>query len=376
MIIAAVGLLAAGCSDSPTDAGDREQVTRQLRARLQATVDRVRSEQRIPGAAAAVVLPGRDVWTGTSGLADVERRTPVRADTVFAIGSVTKPFVAALVLKLNQSGALSLDDHVDRWVPRVRGGEQITLQQLLNHTSGMDDYVTDGRFLTAQRRRGLDAAWTPDQLLRYTPSALAKPGERWNYSNANFLIAALAVERATRSALGLQLRRLVLPRRSHDQFVVQDIERPRGPVAVGYRHLDADATLDPTPNNPYVPSTSEATGAWGSGNLLASAEDLARAGDHLFRGRMLDDHSRREMTNWVDAIAPGGYGLGLAREKLAGEEAWGHSGDITGFHADLWHLPRSGITVAALTNQQSDETGQPRLLAERLIQAVNSRAER
>jgi D-alanyl-D-alanine carboxypeptidase len=115
-----------------------------------------------------------------------------------------------------------------------------------------------------------------------------------------------------------------------------------------------------------VPSTTEATAAWASGNLLASAGDLARAGDTLLRGDLLSAGSRREMTHWVKALEPPEYGLGLARDRLAGEQVWGHSGDIDGFHADLWYLPKTRVTVAALINYQAgaDSPNKQRLVDE------------
>jgi D-alanyl-D-alanine carboxypeptidase len=336
--------------------------------RLQATLDRVRREQQLPGAAAAVVV-GRCVWAGESGLADVRTREPVRAETLFQTASVTKMFVAALVVRLAEDGVLGLDDRLSRWVPEFPDSRRITLRQLLNHTAGTADFVGDGRFLAAQRRRGLAAEWTPGQVLRYVPEALAEPGERWIYSNTNYLLLGLVIERATGSSAARGLRRLVLPRATFDRIVFQGEERPSGAVAVGYMDLDGDPELEPTPNNPYVPSTSEATTAWASGNLLASAGNLALAGDRLFRGELLTSRSRHAMTEWVKAVfEPPEYGLGLARDRLAGAEVWGHSGDITGFHADLWHLPKSGMTVAALMNHQagSESRGKDRL-AEQLI---------
>jgi D-alanyl-D-alanine carboxypeptidase len=287
---------------------------------------------------------------------------------LFEIGSVTKTFVAALVLKLAEDGVLGLDDRLSRWVPEFPGGRRITLRQLLNHTAGTADFVTDGRFLAAQRRRGLAAAWTPQQLLRYVPESLAKPGERWSYSNANYLLLGLAIERATHSTVGRELHGRVLPRATFDRIVFQGEERPRGAVAIGYHQLHGGPALESTPNNPLVPSTSEATTAWASGNLLASAGDLARAGDRLFRGELLSARSQREMTDWVKALEPPEYGLGLARDELAGEEVWGHSGDIVGFHADLWYLPNSQVTVAALINHQAGaESPDKQRLAESLI---------
>jgi D-alanyl-D-alanine carboxypeptidase len=303
-----------------------------LGARLQGTLDRERVAQHIPGAAAAVVEGGRVVWVGVSGLADVRRRVPVRRDTRFAIGSVTKPFVAGLVVQLAASGVLRLDDPLSRWLPDFPGARRITLRQLLDQTSGLDDYVTDGRFLAAERRRGPEYEWAPRQLLRYVPSPLAAPGERWNYSNANYLLLGLVVERATHRRLGSQLP---------GAFVFQPQERPDGDVAVGY--LDGR----PSPNDPFVPSRETASSAWGSGNLLASVGDLARLGDALVRAA-----PGRGMTQWVKASGdPPEYGLGLMHIRLAGRDAWGHSGDIDGFHADLWHVPSADVTVVALINR-------------------------
>ena len=212
--------------------------SRRSLTRLQRTLDRERAAQHIPGAAAAVVAGGRVVWVGASGLADVRRRVPVRRDTRFAIASVTKPFVAGLVVQLAATGVLDLDDPLSRWVPRFPGARRITLRQLLDQTSGLDDYVGEGRFLAAERRRGPEFEWAPRQLLRYVPSPLAAPGERWNYSNANYLLLGLVVERATHRRLGPQLP---------DAFVFQPQERPAGDVAVGY--LDGR----PSPQQPVRP---------------------------------------------------------------------------------------------------------------------------
>ena len=372
-IVAVAALLVAGCGEqSPRTpvacSGAHRDVDPAVARRLQETLDRVRREQEIPGAAAAVAV-GDCLWQGASGLANLSTHEPVRDDTLFAIASVTKPFVAAVVLKLADDGVLGLDDRLSRWVPEFPGSRRITLRQLLNHTSGNDDYVTDGRFLAAQRRRGQAASWTPRQLLRYVPGPFAKPGERWNYSNANYLLLGLVIERATHSTVGRELHRRILPPAASDRIVFQGEERPRGPVAVGYHRLHGGPALESTANNPLVPSTAEATSAWASGNLLASAGDLARAGDRIFRGSLLSAQARRAQTQWVKAVfQPPEYGLGLARDKLAGQEVWGHSGDMAGFHSDLWHLPGSGATVAALINYQAGPEGtDKRRLAEQLI---------
>jgi D-alanyl-D-alanine carboxypeptidase len=312
------------------------------------------------------------MWVGASGLADVRTREPVRPQTLFAVGSVTKTFVAALVLKLAEAGVLALDDRLNRWVPEFPGSRGITLRQLLNHTAGTSNFVTDERYQDALRRRGVAARWTPRQLLRYAREPFARPGERWNYSNTDYLLLGLVIERATHSTVGRELHRRLLPHARFERIVFEGEERAHGRVAVGYGQLDSDPELEATPNEPLVPDAAYATSAWASGNLLASAADLARAGDGVLRGTLLSARSRRAMTHWVKAyFDPSEYGLGLMQERLAGEQVWGHSGDILGFHADLWYLPRSQITVAALSNTElPPETVHRHQLAESLIHSV------
>ena len=121
-----------------------------------------------------------------------------------------------------------------------------------------------------------------------------------------------------------------------------------------------------------MPSKSEATAAWTAGGMLTTAEGLARAGDGLFRGSLLTDASRREMTRFVstDTREPPEYGLGLARPDLGGEQVWAHTGDILGFHADLAYMPKQHVTVAALNNSQQDGPGQD-VLIDTLISDVS-----
>ena len=133
-------LVVSGCGErSPStpvlegSAGSPAQRPPPVAERLQRTLDRVRREQKLPGAAAGLVMPGEGVWVGASGLADVHTREPVRAETLFEVGSITKTFVAGLILKLAEDGALGLDDQLSRWVPEFPGGRRITLRQLSSH---------------------------------------------------------------------------------------------------------------------------------------------------------------------------------------------------------------------------------------------------
>lgn len=333
-------------------------------------VERNRAEVGIPGVAVAVALPDGRTLTVNAGVADRRARRPVTDDTLFAIGSVTKPFTAALLLRLAERGALRLDDPVRRWVPRFRWADGITVRNLLAMRSGLPNFTDDPDWRAAQDRSA-GRAWTPARTLRYTGPATAPPGQRWEYSNTNYVLAGLVAERAAGTDYARALRREVLDRRAFPRTVVQPEERPGGPVAVGYRRRRRGAPLDRTPNDGYVPGTTIASTAWSAGGMLASARDLARAAQRLFRGDGLSPSARAEMTRFAATghDPPPQYGLGLARSVLGGEEVWTHGGDIDGFHADLAYLPRRGATIAALTNLEVGSPGREALI-KHLVAAV------
>ncbi len=322
------------------------------------------------------MIPGAGAWTGSVGEADARSHRPVTERTLFATGSITKTFVAALMLKLAEDHVLDLDDPLSRWVPEFPDSRKITLRQLLNHTSGTSDFADQSAFWKAQLRDD-DVVWTPRRTLRYAPKNASDPGEDWSYSNTNYILAGLVIERATHSTVARQLHRRLLKGTRFARIVLQGDERPRGPVAVGHQDVDGDADLEPTPNNPYVPSTTEATTAWTAGGMLASAQDLARAGDELFRGSLISEASRREMTHFIPTRTRywPEYGLGLARADLGGVQVWTHTGDSFGFHADLAYIPEREITVAATVNKQSNAPGQDALI-DALLADVSDSAER
>ena len=321
---------------------------------LQRTLDEARREADIPGASAAVLVPGEGLWVGTSGVADVRSRQPVTRRTLFAPGSITKTIVSALVLKLAEQDVLSLDDRLARWVPDFPNATRITIRQLLNHTAGTADFVGMPAFERALQRSP-DAVWTPERTLRYVPEPAGEPGAQWSYSSTDYILLGLVIERATGSTAARELHRRLLPRASYPRTRLQGDERPSGPTATGYQDLDGDLRPEAFKGQPFIPTTAEATSAWTAGGLAASAGDLARALNGILAGNLLSDESRRAMTTWVEAGDPPEYGLGLARDELEGEEAWGHTGDFTGFHADAWYFPESGVTLVALTNLQAGQ---------------------
>ena len=311
---------------------------------LQLLVDGV-VEAGAPGAV-ALVRSGQRTWRGASGLGDLDAKRPARAGDRFRIGSVTKSFVATVVLQLVGEGRLRLDDNLQQWLPgAVPGGEHITIRQLLNHTSGLYNYTDDLlRPLlakpTRQAYQQLAArSFTPQVLVamatRHRP--VFPPGTRFSYSNTNYILLGLLVERVTGDRLAGQLQqRILVPLGLSDTELPGSQRRIHGPHLHGYA----------PPNRAWLPSdgpaglidVTQANPSWAgaAGAMVSSAADLARFYQALLSGRLLGPDLLKAMQTTVDAseqYGPGaGYGLGLMRLALGcGGQVWGHGGEVAGY---------------------------------------------
>jgi D-alanyl-D-alanine carboxypeptidase len=295
-------------------------------------LDRLTAADGAPGALAEVSdAHGHTVMT--SGVADVKTHAPVPRDSRFRIGSTTKMFTATVVLQLVAERRVVLDAPVERYLPGViRGhgnnGRSITVRQVLQHTSGLPDYLT---YLTPQ-------AVLKDPLAHHDTRDLVnialahhrtfKPGEGWRYSNTDYLVAGMLIEKVTGQTYGEQIRRRVItPLGLHQTYVPGDATTIPGPHPSGYVRPGEDAPLmDITAINPSV--------AGPAGGMISSGADLNRFMDALVRGRLLHPAQLREMMKTRPTGDPDGraYGLGLESRPLpCGGLYWGHTGDMLGY---------------------------------------------
>ncbi len=339
---------------SPTEQARRAAA---LRARLQVALDEIRLRLGIPGASVTIVFRDGSVWTGTSGRADVAGAVDVTPDTAFAIASVSKTYTAALVLALVEDGLLELDAPARSYVPEAAIDPGITIRQLLDHTSGLDDY-----FLHPPIDRALqaepDAFWSVRRTLKYVGKAYFPPGRGWHYSNTNYLYLGLIAERVGGAPLATQLRSRFFVPLDLGMTWYQAVEDPSGPLAHGYRFANASRgapPIDLSTKVPVAPFTSVVTAAGGAGSIAATSSDVARWARLLYTGRVLGAEMTAAMLDGVAGTAtyrprvP--YGLGVQAFPIDGRLAVGHSGRLLGFRSAVRHLPGEGVTIAVLTNQ-------------------------
>lgn len=314
----------------------------------QDAMDAVVREYDVPGVLGQAE-DGGGVWYGKSGVADRESGRPRQPGERFRIGSITKTFVATVLLQLEAEGKLRLDDRVERWLPALlRGnghdGRRVTLRQLLNHTSGIYDFTSAPEFRTEifgpAFLSGRYDSHTPQELVRTAtahPPDFA-PGTGWQYSNTNYVLAGMVVEAVTGRPYAAEIRdRVIRP------LGLSGTSLPGNSAAVPGRHARAYSSFlspsyadgrprtvrDVTALNPSIGGA--------AGEMISTTEDLIVFFRALLRGRLLPPRQLREMTTTVRAgdSAPGErYGLGLrARELSCGKVVWGHDGGIHGSSA-------------------------------------------
>ena len=296
-----------------------------------------------PGVLVVVREDGK-VRSEARGFADRSRSIRTRGDERFRIGSITKTFVATLVLLLVEDGALRLDDTVERWLPGlVPAGREMTVRDLLSHTSGLFDYVEDDRVLRDHERR-----WTPRELVSIAvahPPERSPPGRSFAYSSTNYIVLGLIVEEAGGASLSQQLRRRLFTPLGlrHTSFNPGAI---RGLHVHGHRSPSHDGVVRGTPADT---SAEPAWWTWAAAAIVSTAGDVQHFFAALLHGRVLGPPLLREM----ETLVPAGrlqYGLGIATFPTPCELAWGHTGNVQGTIAVAWNTKDASRQLVLVVN--------------------------
>ncbi|MFF3174382.1 serine hydrolase domain-containing protein [Streptomyces sp. NPDC057900] len=307
---------------------------------LQREVDAVYASGAV-GTTAEVTSPGAH-GTARAGTAESGTGKPMPQDGRFRIGSATKTFTATVVLQLVGEGRMSLEDTVERWLPGlVRGngndGRQVTVRQLLQHTSGIPDVLPQIAALhsAAGYRAERFRTYTPQELvgLAMRDSRTFEPGTDWSYSNTNYVLAAMIIREVTGHSWAHELNnRIIRPLGLKGTSTPGLSPFIPGPRARSYASYGTGTSTDVTVLNPSM--------GVGSGSVISTTHDLNRFYAALLGGRLLAPAQLDEMTTTVDAPELGvRYGLGLGELPLpCGGSYFGHPGELLGYHT--W----SGVT--------------------------------
>ena len=319
-------LLVSGCGNG-SDTTDKANLFSQS---LQQMLDETVAENNAPGAVLTVRFDDGSVWTGVSGVAEIgeAESRPMRETYRFRIGSVTKTFTGTAVLLLVQRGLLSLDDSLEARLPGVvPDGEHITVEMLLNHSSGLYDYTHDESFQDAYVE-DLTRTWTTGELLQYVlaEDPLFLPGEGAEYSNTNYLLLGMLIETVSGDPVADFIRtEIIEPLGLANTYFPTQISIS-GEYTNGYLDLNVDGVFDASEDvTPQSPSA-----MWAAGAVISTPGDLLAWLDELNAGTLLDaDLQARRLAfeNPVDGHPNDYFGLGIA--KLDG--GVGHTGAVPGY---------------------------------------------
>ena len=342
-LAAAIALGAAGGAASAAPSkGEAES----LKSRAQGLV-----EAGYPAALAAVSDSKGESAGVAVGKGNLETGQAPPMDGEVRVGSASKTFVAVVVMQMVQEGKVGLDEPIETYLPGLIKGEgvdgsKITVRQLLQHTSGLPDF-DETLFGTTDVFQYRHHYVTPRDVL---DSALSKPaqfepGTQWKYTNTNYIVLGMLVERVSQRPVGEQIDERIVKKLglSHTYFPAPGEEKIRGTHPRGY-HLSAEGKLeDITEMDP--------TWGWAAGAMVSTPSELNTFFQAVFDGRLLTQASIQEMKKGVD-IGSGGrvYGLGLIGTPLScGGTAWGHGGDIAGYHTRGGVGPDGTAVTVAVT---------------------------
>jgi D-alanyl-D-alanine carboxypeptidase len=267
----------------------------------------------------------------------------VDGDTLQRIGSVSKTYVGALMLKLVNDGRVRLEDPVARWVPGVPNGDQITLLHVLSHRSGLFDHTGDPNVVLGPR------SWQPAELLAIVqqhPPSFA-PGAQYQYCNANFLVAGLVAEAATGERLSALIHERILdPLGLRQTFFSPDDAFDTSRLARAIDEQGAEVTL-----------LNDGSWAWGAGSMVATPSDVAAWVEALGSTRFFDPRSEQTLlAPWPGAQPPTDdpsmtYGLGIATHQTNLGPLIGHTGLINGYQTSVEHSEEHRVTVVAFVDR-------------------------
>ena len=349
MAVPVVAAIALGAAGGVASAAPSKGEAESLKARAQGLV-----EAGYPAALAAVSDSKGESAGVAVGKGSLETGQAPPMDGEVRIGSNTKTFVAVVVMQLVQEGKVGLDEPIETYLPGLIKGEgidgsKITVRQLLQHTSGLPEYTdtTPGRSDIFQIK---DHYIPPRDLL---DTALGKPaafepGTQWAYTNTNYLVLGMLVERVSQRPVGEQIDERIVKKLglSHTYFPAPGDRSIKGTHPQGY-HLSAEGKLeDITEMDPAW--------AWAAGAMVSTPSELNTFFQAVFDGRLLTQSSIDEMKKGVDVDSselPGAvYGLGLIGRSLScGGTAWGHGGDIAGYHTRGGVGPDGTAVTVAVT---------------------------
>src|SRR5436190_11501636 len=312
------------------------------------------------GIAVLVARDGNVLYRKGFGYADIKNKIPVRPDTKFRIGSVTKQFTAAAILKLQENGSLSVNDKLSKFIPDFPRGDEVTIHQLLTHTSGIHSYTNNDDFIGQVTK-----TISPDSLVNLIKKHPYdfNPGEKWQYNNSGYFILGYIISKISGKPYAQYLKETFFDPLHMDNTGVHYAGIKLENEAKGYARNGSK----------YVEALNwDMSWAGGAGSIYSTVDDLEKWNQALYGGKVLSEKSLAAALTPVvlkngEEVNPR-YGYGLGFNKFRGEDIDGHSGGLHGFVTQLSYYPKEKLTVVMFSNTAEPEVNfDPTKIAEAFL---------
>jgi len=318
---------------------------------LQNKIEQLKTTYSLVGISAAAVVPGQGIWTGTSGISSSDSDA-VTNEMVFGAGSITKNFIATIILQLDEADSLSINDSLGKWLPSYPNiNNSVTLKQLMDHTSGIYN-VTDNPAFMSAITSNMTRFWTIEEVLigGYVLAPYFAPGGGWRYSNTGYMLLGLVISKIMKTNLARQF---------HDRFYTlyylnKSFFEINDSVTQPFAHNWADITGTGIIQDAFhIPRTAINSSTVGAGGVISLPENLARWADYLFGGWIINSNSLNQMLTFrnVNISGANGYGLGTMRYAISGRQGYGHGGNIFGYTSVVIYDPVDRISISIMMNR-------------------------
>ncbi|MGM9451728.1 serine hydrolase domain-containing protein [Legionella bozemanae] len=372
------------------------ELTNQLQKEIEAYYKKYSKKERLTAIAASVLIPQnqmnykkeiKTVAHGTMGYPPLSQ--PITSNNLFDIGSITKSFTALILLQLQTEDKLTLDDPLGKWLPQYPNWKNVTLRQLLNMTSGIPNYSEDDEF-SKEMESHLDKIWTDEELLKYAhPEKPLKKrkGNLFEYSNSNYILAALIIEKITNDTFENQLKLRII----NSKNGLNDTFYPAGPdgqsVEKAIENRRVHGYLYDEKKNKLIDTlTNDLSWAGAAGAIVATPEDVVHWVQLLYHGTLIKPIFRERILAELESVVsmktgqpipqvteddPYGFGLGVGYlyDKDLKQSFWVYKGSTLGFRVMYFWQPCNNVTTVVALNSKGGEGNPDSKLGDKIMEA-------
>lgn len=332
----------------------------ELEAKLQTELNAIKEQHQTPGVTYSAVLPDNHLIAIASGLSDLEKQTPMTPKSRMLGGSTGKVFYSVVIMQLVEEGKIDLDEPVSKhlgaydWFERIPNAKDLTMRALMRHESGIPRYVFKEEF-EKDLLKDADKVWKPEELLSYVfdDEPLFEVGANFEYSDTNYIIACMVVEKVTGNSLYDEVKKRVIKKAGLKYVEPQNKRKFKG-LAQGYNGdgpLFKGAVLDESGESRY-----NLQFEWAGGGLVITSQDLAVLAKKIYEGEMFDKALLEEYFKGRSAGQMGGeWGLGVHIIHSPNGKIYSHTGFMPGYITIMYYYADLGFSVCYQINGSTPE---------------------